>query len=166
MMFATLLVADIVVPNREGYFIGDGKRECTNCGTIYKETSKTVTLCNSCNSDRVKGESPETRMYRRAKARATKFYQQFNIDKDDIVIPEFCPILKIPLRVHKGKSGGRPDSPALDRIDNRKGYIKGNVWVISNKANIMKNNASPEELFLFGQWAYKEFSTIEVLDIG
>jgi len=34
----------------------------------------------------------------------------------------------------------------LDRIDNNKGYIKDNVWVISRKANTIKNNASLEEL--------------------
>ena len=28
------------------------------------------------------------------------------------------------------------------------GYIKGNVWVISNKANRIKNNATLEELRL------------------
>jgi hypothetical protein len=37
-------------------------------------------------------------------------------------------------------------SPTLDRIDNAKGYVKGNVCVISKKANTMKNNATPEEV--------------------
>jgi len=32
------------------------------------------------------------------------------------------------------------------------GYIPGNVWVISNKANSMKLNATPEELRQFSQF--------------
>jgi predicted nucleic acid-binding Zn-ribbon protein len=56
--------------NREGYFVGEIERECTSCGTLFKKTSKTVTLCNKCNSNRVKSETPEKRMFRRAKVRA------------------------------------------------------------------------------------------------
>ena len=37
-------------------------------------------------------------------------------------------------------------SKGLDRIDSTKGYIKGNVWVISNRANTLKNDASLQEL--------------------
>lgn len=33
-------------------------------------------------------------------------------------------------------------------IDSSKGYIKGNVWVVSKRANTIKNNATLEELEL------------------
>lgn len=65
-----------------------------------------------------------------------------NLELSDIVIPKECPIFKVPF--DKGRY-----SPSLDRIDNSKGYIKGNVWVISKVANIMKNDASLEELLKF-----------------
>ena len=40
----------------------------------------------------------------------------------------------------------RPIEASIDRIDSTKGYEKGNVWVISGRANRIKNDATPEEL--------------------
>lgn len=37
-------------------------------------------------------------------------------------------------------------SPSLDRLDCRKGYVRGNVEVISWKANRIKSNATVMEL--------------------
>ena len=36
--------------------------------------------------------------------------------------------------------------PYVDRIDNDRGYVKGNVEVISWRANWLKANATPEEM--------------------
>lgn len=138
--------------NREGFYVGDIDRECTSCGEIFAKTSKTVTLCNVCNSTRVKSESTEIRMWRRAKVRARENIQEFDISVDDIRIPEICPVLNIPLVVNVGRSGGNPNSPALDRIDNSKGYVIGNIQVISHLANQMKSSANPNELLLFSKW--------------
>ena len=68
---------------------------------------------------------------------------EFNIDITDIIIPEKCPILDIPL--DKKSDRLKDDLPSLDRIDIRKGYVKGNVKVISMKANRLKNNATIDE---------------------
>jgi hypothetical protein len=76
---------------------------------------------------------------------------EFSITKGDLTLPEYCPILGIKLDYMKSIQG--PDSPSLDRIDSTLGYIPGNVWVISHKANAMKNSATIEELRLFGMWA-------------
>ena len=38
------------------------------------------------------------------------------------------------------------NSPSIDRIDSNKGYIKGNVRIISLRANMMKNDANLQEL--------------------
>lgn len=143
--------------NREGFFVSETERECTKCHKIFKKTSKTTTLCNICNTQRVKCYSPESKMLRRAKCRAKERNIDFNIEKEDIVIPEYCPILKIPIVYHSGSSGGKINSPALDRIDNSKGYVKGNVIVISHLANMMKSCANKEQLLLFAKWVYEHF---------
>ena len=140
--------------NREGYYVGDTDRECTSCGSIFLKTSRTVTLCNECNSKRVKGQSAELKMLRRVKTRAAEKGIAFDLSIEDIVIPNYCPILGVALKMHKGRSGGNPDSPALDRIDNTKGYIKGNVMVMSHLANMMKSSATDEQLVMFAIWVF------------
>lgn len=138
--------------NREGYLVGEFERECTACGSIFKKTSKTVTLCNQCNSNRVKSNSTEFKMLARAKCRAKRNGLDFNIDISDLDVPIYCPILGFKLEEFKGACGGRPNSPALDRIDNSKGYIKGNVMVISHMANQMKSSANEDQLITFAKW--------------
>lgn len=145
--------------NREGYYKTDEERECTKCRAVFPKPKKTVTLCPKCNSERVKSEPPEVRMYRRAKSRAKERGIEFSIEKSDVIIPEFCPILGVKLEPHVGHSGGRPNSPALDRIDNSKGYVEGNVIVISHLANMMKSSATKGELVAFADWVQKVYST-------
>lgn len=86
----------------------------------------------------------EAYMLHRSRSRAKKKGFEHNITIDDIIIPKMCPLLNIPL--FKGQECVIPNSPTLDRIDSSKGYIKGNVWVISYKANTIKSNATIEEL--------------------
>jgi predicted nucleic acid-binding Zn-ribbon protein len=143
--------------NREGYIVTREERECTKCGSMFKNRGKTVTLCPNCNSERVKGESPEKKMFRRAKTRAKEKGLDFNLELSDILIPKTCPILGVELICHKGRSGGQPNSPALDRIDNNKGYLKDNIMVISHRANMMKVDASPEELVMFAEWVLSKY---------
>ncbi len=144
--------------NREGYYVTEEHRECTKCHSIFVRTSNTVTICNECNSKRVKSESSETRMHRRAKSRAKEFGREFNIDVSDIIIPTHCPILGIPLEI-QSKSGGTINSPSLDRIDSSKGYTKDNIQVISRLANQMKANADREQMLNFANWVLKTFGT-------
>lgn len=68
----------------------------------------------------------------------------FTIEVSDIIIPEYCPVLGIKLKARDGKLCD--SSPSLDRIIPALGYVKGNVIVISNKANRIKSNATPEEI--------------------
>ncbi len=83
-------------------------------------------------------------MHQAAKHRAKARGLEFDIEVSDIVIPEICPVLGIPLSLTNGKNVG--SSPSLDRIDNNKGYIKGNIQVLSWRANKIKSDATLEEL--------------------
>lgn len=94
-----------------------------------------------------------SRILSAAKDRAKKRGLEFSITKADVVLPEFCPILGIKLEFNSGQGhGGKDSSHSLDRIDNSKGYVKGNIQIISHKANSMKFTASQEELELFANW--------------
>lgn len=84
--------------------------------------------------------NPKKEMVSHARRRAKALGLLFNLTAADFTIPEKCPILGIPLRVNAGKVGG--DSPTLDRKVPALGYVAGNVWVISHRANAMKGTGS------------------------
>jgi hypothetical protein len=111
--------------------------------TILKE--KRCSLCSNCESINHKQLSDVERLLYSAKKRAKEKNIDFNLTADDIFIPEYCPALGIKLQSVQGVTGS-DCSPSLDRIDNSKGYIKGNVAVISFRANTLKNSATSEEL--------------------
>lgn len=83
----------------------------------------------------------EKRIYNRAKTRAKKMGRDFDIEVEDILIPEVCPVLG-----HEFVYGHHDWTYSIDRVDNDKGYVKGNVEIVSNKANRIKNSATEDEL--------------------
>lgn len=90
-------------------------------------------------------------MVSRAQRRAVSAGLEFNITEDDFEIPAKCPIYGIDLNpVRHGRN--QPTTPSLDRIDNTRGYVKGNVHVISLRANKHKSDASPEEILMLAEW--------------
>jgi hypothetical protein len=100
-----------------------------------------------------KARRPKEIMVSHAKSRATEKGIDFDITTDDIQIPDVCPVLGIPLIRGNGKR--TDNSPTLDRIDNSKGYVKGNVMVISHRANLLKNSASIQEVELILEYMKK-----------
>lgn len=93
-------------------------------------------------------QNPEKRIFSSTKSRALKTGIPFDLDLSDIQIPEFCPYLGLRL---SGLGGGRrtDNTPSIDKIDPEKGYVKGNIRIISNLANTMKQNASLDLLLAF-----------------
>lgn len=81
----------------------------------------------------------------RARERSKRDGREFDLTKEDIIVPEVCPLLGIKINP-KGKD--RTTSPSLDRKDPTKGYTPDNVWVISSRANTLKNNGTLDEFKL------------------
>ena len=101
---------------------------------------------------------PSYNMLSNAKKRAKDLSLPFNLDLEDIVIPSTCPLLGIP--IEKGIGTYADNSPTLDRIFPHLGYTKGNVWVVSMRANRIKQDASLEELFIICKNLMDKLTTI------
>jgi hypothetical protein len=91
------------------------------------------------------------RLLTRAKKSAKERGLAFDLDIGDIQVPDVCPVLKVPMEYKT------PYAPSVDRIDSSKGYIKGNIQVMSWKANTMKSSATAEELKSFAAWVNSAF---------
>lgn len=88
--------------------------------------------------------TPERTLFNMTKSRAKKDGTQFSITLEDIVIPVVCPVLG--LLIKKGSGKRSDESPSIDRVNNSFGYVKGNVRVISFRANRLKGDARAAEL--------------------
>ena len=141
----------------------DGNKGCKMCNQIlpfsefHKHKKCLFGINNVCKSCRIPlskknyWDKPLERvMYDRAKSRAKKYNIQFNIYPEDIIIPEFCPVLGIP--IFRGDGIISDNTPSLDKIIPSKGYVKGNVIVISFKANRIKSDANYEDIQKVANW--------------
>jgi hypothetical protein len=76
----------------------------------------------------------------------------FTIKITDLLpLPERCPALGILINYGNLKTN-RDNWPSADRVDSTKGYVPGNVAIISYRANRIKNNASTKELYSVAAW--------------
>lgn len=91
-------------------------------------------------------KKPLKQFLKTAKSGAKKRGLEFSITEDDIHMPEVCPVLGTPFE------RGTMYAASIDRIDNSKGYVQGNVQIISKLANTMKSQATQEELIKFAEW--------------
>jgi hypothetical protein len=90
---------------------------------------------------------PLRAMYQHAKSGAKSRGLEFTITMDDLTWPTHCPIFGIKLCYGRDKKTPHMENyPTLDRWDNSKGYVPGNVFVISWLANRMKWHATVEQL--------------------
>jgi len=82
-----------------------------------------------------------------ARARAKRYGVPADITEKDIQWVTHCPALGVELIYGRtGGDGRRANSATLDRRDNTKGYVKGNVFVLSHRANRIKSDATIAEL--------------------
>lgn len=102
-----------------------------------------ISRCKACKKSKVDWNAVplNKRIYNRAKSRATKRNIEFNLELEDIILPDKCPVFGTTF-IYNDKDY----TYSIDRINPSLGYIKGNIMIISNKANRIKNNASVKDL--------------------
>ena len=143
---------------------------CLQCGESFEASGKNHLYCTKiCQklshkpkfkswSDKYRVHKPEKQIIRSAKYRANKRGIAFDITDVDVEFPTHCPVFGIPLVMNLNSGpGGKQNSYSLDRIYPEKGYVKGNVQIISHLANSMKSAATPEQLVMFADWVYKTY---------
>ena len=92
----------------------------------------------------------ERHMLKNTKALAKRKDRECTLVLSDIIIPDKCPYLTIPLTRIIGR-GIVSTNASLDRIDSTKGYTPDNIQVISYLANTIKNTATKEQLTIFAK---------------
>ena len=96
-------------------------------------------------------QDPELRRYlgRKITTKRNNALQKgimFDLNISDLYpLPKTCPVLGIPLSYADNK-GAADDAMSIDRIDPTKGYVKDNIVLVSQRANRIKNDATPREL--------------------
>ena len=147
------------------------ERTCKSCGLDHPVSDyyacKTGrnglhAYCKACHRKKIlqsaSKRTPRRRLYWSSKANACTKGVEHSITPDDIPLPLTCKYLGIKLDYQRTSERGRLrsyDSPSIDRIDPQKGYIPGNIQVISDLANRMKTNATIEQLLAFAEGIFR-----------
>lgn len=126
------------------------RTSCLDCerknalADYYSRREDIAWQANRAQKEKVRRRAkPELFIFNAAKTRAKAKGIAFDLELADISIPKKCPVLGIDLAIQEKQSDS---SPTLDRFDNSRGYVKGNVFVISWRANSLKSNATADEL--------------------
>lgn len=89
----------------------------------------------------------------KAKERAKRKELPFNLTTAYVlsIMADECPVFGEPFILHGTKTGADM-TPNIDRIDPAKGYVEGNIAVISAKANKIKSSYQSKDLYKVAQW--------------
>lgn len=108
------------------------RAKCRRCNALYM----------SAYMRQRRRRDPVAALLERARERAARLGLPFNLHRRDVVVPPVCPVLGVPLAAGSERSSG---SPSLDRIRPAQGYVRGNVRVISDRANRLKGACTQEQ---------------------
>jgi hypothetical protein len=127
------------------------KNTCVSCVMDYnsryidsKHYKETILPRKASKERERRRKNPIGTLLALARQRAKNKDLEFNLSYDDIDLPEFCPVLNIPIVLGERKL--KDNSPTIDRVNPGLGYIKSNVRVISWRANRLKSDASVREV--------------------
>ena len=108
-------------------------------------------------------------MVRRARARAKKKGIPCTLEWEQLIplVKERCPYFtEIKLDWKNKNKGITIESPALDRIVPEKGYVIGNVEIISSKANNVKSLGTSEDLYRVADRLYEHEREDKIIELG
>lgn len=97
-----------------------------------------------------------------ARKRAQRDGIPFDLRFTDFVIPVTCPITQRPFAIASGSPGD--DSPTLDKIIPERGYVRGNIAVISHRANRIKSDADLPTIQRLLRWLTDSVHIISTFD--
>ncbi len=128
---------------------------CRHCGGISTRKTQTTGLytcvCDTCaNKQGNWSRDLANQILVSARGRARRNNLPFNLEIEDIIIPTHCPVLGIELGRNNVKY--RDNSPSLDKLIPDLGYVKGNVAVISWRANRFKSDGTLDEIRRIADW--------------
>lgn len=128
-------------------------KECAECGGAFEPLTPNNIICSdACRrarqvaANRAWRQRPESWAVRKLwsiRERSEPKGIEVTIEPSDIVPPEVCPIFGEPF-IYDGQ---HPMNPSVDRINPDLGYVPGNVVVISNRANMIKQDVKDPEVF-------------------
>lgn len=134
------------------------KKSSSSRGWLDYKNNKRYTQCKSCENKKMSiryREKPWVQVYSGRKKHAKKHGIPFTITQEYLknlfeTMPDKCPVLGVPFKRHdikkltnKTKS---PYSTSLDRVVPSKGYVPGNLVIISDWANRIKQDATIEQV--------------------
>ena len=93
---------------------------------------------------------PIRQMLKKARSSANARGLECALTPEDINIPKHCPCCQRELSFNTAR--WKSNSYSIDRIDSTKGYIRGNVAVICYRCNMLKSNATADELSMIAKW--------------
>ncbi len=158
--------------DNESKFSSSGTTRCRRCNTAYmqewwaKDRDKRLKYrraIHAANLEKFRKQgaewirnNPARNIINGSRGRAKQKDLAFDLTIADITpLPERCPALGIRLESGIGNGSNHPNAYSLDRIDNSKGYVRGNVAIISARANRLKRDGTLEEFQGLVDWLEK-----------
>ena len=148
----------------------NGQQKCSYCqGSIEflrPEDEKMKRFCTSSCQDKFYRKCTDkgwlvtkvARLKQSAKKRGVPFDLTWE-ELESVGMPAYCKYLEIELDYSSDTLV--PQSPSVNRIDPTKGYFVGNIEVISNMANSMLLNATPDQMKVFiKNVAFEQFGAL------
>jgi hypothetical protein len=127
--------------------------------TTKEQIEKNKICIKKWHDDQVRTKEGHAKsIFRTRKSEAKRQNVPFTIELDEVLknIPDICPVLGIELSWGERKGKGDDSSPSLDKFDPKLGYISGNVYWISFRANKIKQDATLDEVKAVAKWMEKQ----------